>query len=274
MINHQNLGEGPAAGYPSPVVNVEMKAAAVIVGESGGDSRLPDAEYPVPGRTPLRNRRIAGHEIGHVYTAKVLGNHVHAVTIIPDQGYDGQYIRSGAPTSLSLSITPDEKIDEILSIRERLERMTPELGSPRIEDAENYICAQSNIIELVGAEVCELLLHPELPALGAKHDFVEAVAFARASVAATPAAAALIEYAIAEATALLKQGVELGIVQALVEALIGKGTLYASEIDTIISDGIAAKSLSDEHRRRTEWKLRQRNAAELELMIAGHGQAG
>jgi hypothetical protein len=42
------------------------------------------------------------------------------------------------------------------------------------------------VIELLGGEVAELILHPDCPSLGAKHDQVEANAFARVAVAASP----------------------------------------------------------------------------------------
>jgi hypothetical protein len=78
------------------------------------------------------------------------------------------------------------------------------------------------VIELVAGEVAELILHPDHPSLGAKHDQVEANAFARVAVAATPAVAALLAYCEAEAVALIRANIE--IVDALVEALIEAGT--------------------------------------------------
>jgi hypothetical protein len=56
------------------------------------------------------------------------------------------------------------------------------------------ISAQCLVIELLGGEVAELILHPDCPSLGAKHDQVEANAFAKVAVAASPAVAALIAY--------------------------------------------------------------------------------
>ena len=72
--------------------------------------------------------------------------------------------------------------------------MAPELGFGRVADSEMYIRAHSMIIELLGGEVAEFILFPDHPSLGAKHDQIEANAFAKVAVAASPAVAALIAY--------------------------------------------------------------------------------
>jgi len=218
--------------------------------------------YPVPGRDELRNRRIAGHEIGHAFVSRALGDTVHAVTIIPDRGpngFEGRCVRSGPISELTLTDCHQSQTEEILSICERLEKLTPELGCARVESSEYYIRAQNNITELVAAECAELILHPDLPSLGAKHDFVEAGAFAKVAVAAQPAVAALISYCRAEATALLAANID--IVNALVEALIEHGTLSGEQVDEIISNCITVRSMAAERQRRVDWKQRESNAA-------------
>jgi hypothetical protein len=43
--------------------------------------------YPVRGRSPERNHRIAAHEgAGHAMVARALGNFVWSVSIIPGDG--------------------------------------------------------------------------------------------------------------------------------------------------------------------------------------------
>src|SRR5205807_2880884 len=125
----------------------------------------------------------------------------------------------------------------------------------RVDSAEYYLRAQNNVIELVAAQCAELILHPELPPLGAIHDFVEAAAFAKIAVAAQPAVKALIAYAEAEATALLQAN--LDIVNALVEALIERGTLTGDEVDAIIWRELAMRSMRQEHKRRVDWHDRE-----------------
>lgn len=225
--------------------------------------------YPVPGRSASRNRRIANHEIGHAFLARALGNTVHSVTIIPDQGYQGRCIRSGPPSQLIFDEhNPEAQTDEIIDVCSRLERMAPECGSGRVADSELVIRAQCMVIELVGGSVAEKILHPDQPSLGAKHDHVEAAAFARVACAAgaSPAVAALISYAEAEAAALLTQN--LDIVKTLVKELIGAGAMTGDRVDEIISAGIAARGGEIERRRRDDWKARQASAAEFQKRIA------
>jgi hypothetical protein len=217
--------------------------------------------YPVAGRSELRNRRIAGHEIGHALVTRALGDSCWSVTIIPSDGFEGKCVRSGAPTDLTLQENYENKTEEILTVCERLERLTPELGSARAESAEYYVRSQSNIIALVAGECAELLLHPDRPSLGAAHDGVEARAFARISVAASPAVEALINYAAAEATALLTANRDM--VDALVEALIEAGELSGKRVDEIISECVAARAVAAEKIRRIDWQARQGNAAKF-----------
>ncbi len=223
-----------------------------------------DEKYPVPGRSELRNRRIAAHEVGHALTGRCIGTHIHFTTIVPDdeQGYQGRTVRSGPVTELALNELTVLDTTEVVSICERLLKLEPELGSSRIASSEYYQRCQGNIIELVAGEVCELLLHPDLPVLGAVHDHVEADAFAKIAVAASPAVGALIEYCRAEAHALLEQNIDIA--RALVEALIEKGTLLTDEIDAIISAAVVARSLERERKRRDDWREREASAAALD----------
>jgi hypothetical protein len=222
-------------------------------------------EYPIEGRSELKNGQIAAHEIGHCLTGRALGTHIHLVTIIPNfdgpNGYQGRCVRSGPVTEMGLTDSKVLETEEVLSICERLERLTPELGTSRRESSEYYLICQSNIIELVGGQECELLIHPDLPSLGARHDFTEADAFAKVAVAASPAVSALISYCKAEAHALLEQNIDIA--KALIEALIKKGTLITDEIDQIISHQIAMRSIEMETVRRADWKRRQASAAEF-----------
>jgi hypothetical protein len=181
-----------------------------------------------------------------------LGDPCCSVSIIPGDGFEG-CVRS-APASPS---DLQKETGEILSICERLKQLTPKLGSARSASAEYYVFIQSSMIALLAGQCAEALLHPDLPPLGTDHDDVEAHAFARVAVAASPSTAALIEYAVVEATSLLEQNID--IVHLLVEALIAKGILFTGEIDQIISEGVAAR----QHQHRAEWKRRQASAAEF-----------
>jgi hypothetical protein len=69
----------------------------------------------------------------------------------------------------------------------------------------------------------------------------------------------LISYYRAEAMALLTSN--RNILDALVEALIERGTLDGDEVDTIIVDAISALAVEAKRVRRADWRERERNAA-------------
>jgi hypothetical protein len=218
-----------------------------------------EKNYPVPGRSAERNRQIAAHEsAGHALVTRALGDTVWDVTIIPDGGYEGRCTRSGPPSDLIL----DENIDEtaeILTICERLERLSPEIGSGRVESAEYISRCQNNIIELLAGEVAESILCPDNPPLGAVHDHVEAAAFARVAVASQPATLALTEYCRSEAKGIIESNLDIAV--ALTDALIERGKLSGEQVDEIIIACVAARSIEKERQRRADWKQRESNAA-------------
>jgi hypothetical protein len=217
--------------------------------------------YPVPGRSELRNRRIAGHEIGHAFVGRCLGNNVHSVSIVRGPHFEGRVIRSGPASELVFAEKPDDETDEIVDVCDRLARMQPELGSGRVVDSEMVVRGQSAMIELVAGRVAEEILHADYELLGAKHDDVEAAAFGRVCVAAQPAVAALISYCEAEARALLLENIT--IVRVLVEELIAVGSLTGEQVDEIISATVARQLADIERRRRTEWRRCEHSAAEF-----------
>jgi hypothetical protein len=105
------------------------------------------------------------------------------------------------------------------------------------------------------------VLCPDLPPLGTQHDFDEAKAFAKITVFAKPAVAAMLLYAKAEATAIISAN--LDIAHALVAALETAGQLSGEQVDEIIADAVAARAVEAEKIRRNDWKARQRNSAKF-----------
>jgi hypothetical protein len=218
--------------------------------------------YPVPNRTALRNAQICAHESGHALVGRALGNSVWLVTVVPDlgpNGFEGRCVRSGPVSEMTLSEGNSNQTEQILSICERLESITPELGSARVDLSEYIVISQNNIVELLAGECAELILHPTLPSLGARHDHTEAAAFARVAVAAAPATIALLAYCKAEAVALLTQNRDC--LDALVEALIEHGELSGSEVDAVISGAVGARLMATEVKRRVEWAAAEQRAA-------------
>lgn len=272
-------GEGSARshfdeGRAGLTARVEPAIGAVI---PGADGREGAGVYPVAGRTTESNHRIAGHEIGHAFLARALGSIVHFVTIIPHGDFAGRCVRSGPPSSLGLldesPVSTDEVVD-VLDVCARLERLTPEIGSSRIIDADGLVRAQVACVELVAGRVAEQVLFPDLPPLNASHDCVEAAAFARVAVVAQAAAADLIRYAEAEAAALIREN--LDIVLALVAAILERGILSGDEVDAIIAQAVAARAAESERQRRAEWRRAEQSAKAFDAFRAPfrrHGAA-
>jgi hypothetical protein len=220
--------------------------------------------YPVSGRSELQNLRICSHETGHAFAARILGNSVWSVTVVPGGGYEGRCVRSGPKTAHVFNHV--NQTQEIVDVCAMLETIAPEIGTPRIDDAHVIVIGQSSIIELVAGVVAERVLHPDMDDLGTLHDYTEATAFGKVCCAGGSAAVeALVRYCESEAEALIRQNLE--IVLAIRAALVEAGTLSGDEVDVIIFDCVAARSVEKERQRRIEWAMREANAAAFKPML-------
>ena len=193
---------------------------------------------------------------------------MHEVSVIRGNGFEGRCIRSGPASSLTFddSDAPALLPDEVIGICERLESLgSPELGTSRIETAESYVRGLNNVIGLLAGEVCETILHPDLPSLGAQHDHDEALAFAKITVIASPSITSMLSYARAEATAIIFANIDIA--RALVDALEKAGALSGEQVDAIISATVAARAVEAERIRRADWKARERNAATFKRVV-------
>jgi hypothetical protein len=112
--------------------------------------------------------------------------------------------------------------------------------------------------------VAELILHPDHPSLGAKHDQVEANAFAKVAVAASPGCCP---------DQILRSrggGVDPSkyrYCSRVGRGAIERGILTGDQIDVIIAREVAVKALANERARRAAWKIVENNAAGF----AAHG---
>jgi hypothetical protein len=162
-------------------------------------------------RSPEYNRRCAAHECGHAIVGRALGSFIELVTIVPNNEYAGRCVRRGAP-STSLNLLDETKLKgqtptalttvDILDICAKIG--TPEVGTPRVDLAEEITRSQTNIIECLGGAAGEAAMFPELPPLPAEHDRAEARAFASVICASPLAVDSLLAYAEAEARALIQ----------------------------------------------------------------------
>lgn len=220
----------------------------------------PDAHYPVPGRTPEYNRRLAIHEgAGHAYVARCMGTELQSVSIIPGDGFEGRCLSKAY--QCSLYETPSDETVEIVDLCERAKRLMPELGAGRVEAAECFQRATVLCIELVGGTVAEQILHPQEEPLPTYHDQIEAAAFAAIAVSSPRAIPAFLEYAKGEAAALINDHPDVAM--AIADGLVEHGILTGDQVDQIIFAALARKTLKTEVDRRTNWRAIEQSAADF-----------
>jgi hypothetical protein len=208
-------------------------------------------------RSPEYNRRCATHESSHAILGRACGSFIELVTIVPHGEYAGRCVRRGAP-SPSLNLLDERKCKEpaapttadIVAVCAQIG--APEVGTARVDLAEEITRAQTFIIELLAGSVGERVMFPDLPPLPAEHDRREAEALASVICASPQAIPALLAYCEAEAEALIRAN--LDIVEALTDALVAEGTLSGDQVDTIIAACVARRSLAAEYERRRRWQ--------------------
>jgi hypothetical protein len=224
---------------------------------SAGQSALNEAQYPVPGRTPEYNRRLAIHEgAGHAYLARCMGTELKSVSIIPGDGYEGRCLSKAYQSSLYEA--PADETVEIVDLCERAQRLMPELGAGRVEAAECFQRATVLCIELVGGTVAEQILRPQDEPLPTYHDQIEAAAFAAIAVSSPRAVPAFLDYAKGEAAALINDHPDVAI--AIADGLVEHGILTGDQVDEIIVTAISRETLKIEIDRRAEWRTIEQNA--------------
>jgi hypothetical protein len=117
-------------------------------------------------------------------------------------------------------------------------------------------------IELMAGSEAERALYRAAPPLPAQHDEDEARGFGAAFCYSERAITLFIEYARAEAAALID--LHRTAVLAIAEALVSRRTLNGEEIDQIIAAAHARDELTAEKSRRAEWAKAVANAATFE----------
>ena len=229
-----------------------------------GSELLERGQYPVPGRSPEYNRRIAIHEgAGHAYLARCMGTELHSVSIIPGDGFEGRCLSKAYQSSLYEA--PTDKTVEIVDLCERAKRLMPELGMGRVEAAECFQRATVLCIELVGGSVAEQILYPQDEPLPTFHDQIEAAAFAAIAVASPRAVPVFLEYAKGEAAALIND--HPNVAMAIAEGLLENGVLTGDQVDEIIVAAMSRETMKAEVERRTKWASVIANAAEFAVEL-------
>jgi hypothetical protein len=223
-------------------------------------------------RTPEYNRRCAAHECGHAIVGRALGSFIELVTIVPHGEYAGRCVRRGAP-SRSLNLFDEQNCKEQVApttaeiVAVCAEIGAPQVGTPRVDLAEEITRSQTAMIESLAGSVGERIMFPDLPPLPAEHDRAEARALAGVVCAMPSAVDPLLAYCEAEAEAVIQANRD--VVEALTDALVAEGTLSGDQVDGIIAACVARRSLAAEYNRRRRWRSVIENAHRFEAVHCG-----
>jgi hypothetical protein len=229
---------------PNPGAAVSPNVAA---SDSTGSLIHRASEHETAGRSAAEDWRIALHESGHVVTHLVLGDEICGVTIVPDAECAG---RTWGPQGVRAAAVWNA---DSLS----------EPGVPRNGDVRGvFSVVQAGVIAMMGGCAAEMFFLGDPPKyIGS--DVPNANYIAGFVCRTTASVAAFIEHGYQESLALIEQ--HKTVVQALAQALIDhpRRTLDSAEINAVIAPVLAAQAAADEHKRRTDWRGVENNAAEF-----------
>jgi hypothetical protein len=135
------------------------------------------------------------------------------------------------------------------SLCEQITPLLPIPGENRECIAEIVLHCHNRVVELVSGSFGELLFLGS--AWPADSDRAQERALAGLVASSPDSIEAFIEFARVEATTLLRNHAH--VVAALAAALLDRRTLDGGEIDQVIRDSVALKSLAVERQRRAEW---------------------
>jgi hypothetical protein len=224
---------------------------------SGPESEIDeddDDSSPVPGRSFDQDVRIAIHEAGHVVAARLLGRPVGGVTVTPDpaRGYEG----------LCWGIAHTEAFAEgrgdASNLREALAPVMPKAGEDRRPVADVFGNVYAQCIELMAGRAAEAMLLDGEPAAQAD-DLRQARELALLICSTEEAIETFIEHSdVAARDLLLPHGDAVIVISTVLRI---KRTLDGAEIDKIISDLQAGKTLAVERARRKLWQRVVESAA-------------
>jgi hypothetical protein len=165
--------------------------------------------------------------------------------------------KGGNPRKLKVP-GESEKLGEILKY------WMPETGAARAEaeGAPILLRSQAAAIELLAGTESERLLFAAERPFAAEHDVREARVFAAIFCCSPRSIDLFIKYARREANALVNANQNA--VRAVADALVEKGTLDGTEIDSAIAAGVALGGLIADQSRRAEWLQTLANAKTFE----------
>jgi hypothetical protein len=234
--------------------------------EARGRDSLPQASGPggdgegtvrsTMCRSKADDERVAIHEAAHATIGRLLGQPLGGVTIVPGDGFSG---RCWGPKFESRFASEH---DAAPLLCERIAPMMPQPGEARDDIAPIFLHCYNRAVELVAGSIGEDIFLAG-PAWDASDDRKQERAFAALVASSREAAEAFIEFCRVEAAALLRA--HQHVVGALTKELLARRTMTGEEIDEVIAQAIAEKTLADEHARRAAWKRAMESAASFDV---------
>jgi hypothetical protein len=195
-----------------------------------------DRETRSPGRSAQFDRRLAIHEAAHATVSRLLGLSVSGSTIEFIDGHHGLTWASEA------ALQPGAETVE--SICAALTPLMPCIGEDRTDIAVELERASCQVIALLAGPLAETLFTAE-PLPGTGHDLAEARSLASLIVRSPRSINSYLAYAQAEARALLVDNRD--VVLAISDALLKHRTIYAEQIDVIITAALLCQTLEASH---------------------------
>jgi hypothetical protein len=206
------------------------------------------------GRSYEDDVRIAIHEAGHAVCARLLGNPVGGVTVQPTARYDG--ICWGPEHEEAFA----EGRGDASDVGAVLADVMPKVGEQIDSVSDVFASVYAHCIELMAGGCAETMLLGEHGA-GAADDLRQARELALLFCRSEAAAESFIAHCKVAARDMLTPYGDVVIALSVVLRI--KRTLDGAEIDEIISDVQARKTLAIEQRRRAQWRTAEASAAEF-----------
>lgn len=207
---------------------------------------------------------IALHEAAHCVVARHLGFPIASATIVPGVDYGGRVVAPGVDPGAPLA----EQIALAESLCAQAMALRPGPGEPQDDYAPWEVEARGRCLEILAGQEGERLATGEA-LLPADTDLHLAQLYA-ATICSSGVVEAFLQYARAEATAILRRHWLL--VEAVAAALETRGTLTGSEIDEIISGAITQAEHEQELKRR-QWLTAAKSRAKTFLAEIAQEQA-
>jgi ATP-dependent Zn protease len=165
-------------------------------------------------------RRISIHEAGHATVALVQGRRIEAATVVPGEDYAGKVSEAESPEMMADML-------DLLS------------GDQMTVEVEAH--ARRHVVGYLAGKISEWLFCPAQSWMSdrdrsASSDLKLATAFARAICGSDEAAEALLAHARTGAREILETNA--GVVLAIADALMARGTLSSFEIEEIIRTNV------------------------------------